>query len=336
MSDDSMQSLVYSFMPQAVLSINNPRPKVLAHNNKILHIRWLQDNEFGNTDIRNENDSSPSDICYFICERLMNLAGGKVHANRKKSILRFASSPALLQSSRHTCNTISFIGYIPPANLLDARFQIDSTTHFSGWDYLAFLEKIQGSSIDMPIELLGEVTEQFLRNYGITSAQIPEQGLRLFREDFYRASNRYRLIKKIAKQTNDIGIYGTREWLTWPDFSPYFRGALLTTEQNIQVFRSTKINIHNGGTISHPRVFECMGSGGGPILVNECPKDEGLELIPGVHYLEYNMENITEIIEELTHDNSLAETLSNNAYHHMKSNHTWDHRAHQIINDIYS
>lgn len=82
-------------MPQAVLSINNPRPKVLEHNNNILHIRWLQDNQFGNTDVRNENNTAPSDICYFICERLMNLVGGKVHVNRKNLFcdLRQAQHP---------------------------------------------------------------------------------------------------------------------------------------------------------------------------------------------------------------------------------------------------
>lgn len=331
MNEESMLALLSGYQPQAVISINSSKYPVMEQFPGMLHIRWVQDNQFGNTDFRKESQQSLSDICYFATTRLQNTL--PLQGKTLTGILRFASTPSQTDYSADTTSIFSLIGYIPPTSLLNAAFEVNPFKKFSGWDYLSFLEAVQQNSLDTSLEILDQIVETFLNIQGTRSQNVSEEVLKLFREEYMRAANRSRLVKKVLSLGHGCRIYGTPEWTTWPEFSPYFQGPLSTLQQNCEVFRSTALNLHNGGTVSHPRVFDCMAALGGPLMVNRTPVETELGFEPGVHYVEYDLSDFDVIARDLIQSPDKRQAISQAAYAHICQHHTWDHRARQIIAD---
>lgn len=331
MNEESMLALLSGYQPQVVISVNAGRPAVLDRFPGMLHVRWVQDNQFGNADHRQEQEQPASDICYFATTRLLNTLPmrGKVLTGT----LRFASTPVDGGYAEPAGSMFSLIGYIPPTSLLNAVFEVNPFKKFSGWDYLAFLEMVQQNSLDTSLELVDQIVETFLNVQGTRSQNVSGDVLKLFREEYIRASNRSRMVKKVLLLGHGCRIYGTPDWSTWPEFAPYFLGPLATPQQSREVFRTTALNLHNGGTVSHPRVFDCMASLGGPLMVNRTPTEDELGFEAGVHYVEYDLSDFEDVARELIDNAPRRREISVAAHSHLSQHHSWDHRARQIIAD---
>ncbi|WP_024301321.1 glycosyltransferase [Pseudogulbenkiania sp. MAI-1] len=332
MGDDSMRALLGSFMPQAVLSINHPRPAAMESLRHTLHLRWIQDNQFGQNDYRQQSENAPSDICYFATRRLQNVI--PLQGRRFTGTLRFAATPAATPPAGAPDAAFSLVGYIPPAPLLDASFQINAFQRFTGWDYLSYLERTQQHSLDTSLEQLDSIVETFLNQQGTSSRYLPADALRLFREEYFRAFNRLRLTRQVLSLGRGCRIYGTPEWQSWAEFLPYFQGMLATRQENDAVFRATTINLHNGGTLSHPRVFECMAARGGALMANRTPVETELGFEPGVHFVEYDLSDFNAAARDLLDNPEKRRAISDAAYRLICEQHTWDHRVQQILTDI--
>ncbi|PTU67280.1 hypothetical protein DB032_21305 [Chromobacterium sp. Panama] len=332
MSDDSMRALLAGYQPQAVLSINHAKPPAMEGFKHILHLRWIQDNQFGQEDFRQQGQHAVSDICYLATTRLQNTL--TVESRRFTGTLRFAATLAHTEAAGRADAVFSLVGYIPQTQLLNAVFQVNAQHQFTGWDYLNFLEQVQQDSLDTSLELLDQVVEVFLNLQGAAPQQMQPNALKLFREEYFRAFNRSRLMRKVLALGHGCRIYGTPEWESWPEFAPHFHGLLATPQENDAMFRSTAINLHNGGTLSHPRVFECMAALGGPIMANRTPVEPELGFEPGVHFVEYDLSDFDDAARALLDDPERRQAISLAAHQHVSRHHTWDHRVQQILTDI--
>jgi len=332
MDDDAMEALLSGYEPDVVLSINSYKRPLMERFPEVLHVRWIQDNHFIHDDYRKKTSHPLSDICYCVSDRQKRVVVSE--AKTLSGILRFAADPAPDCCSEAPRATFSLIGGIPPASLLGHEFKISVFRRFVGRDYFEFLASELKNSLDMPLEQLDAICMKFLARHRIAPAELGEIGLGLLREDYIRAFNRSRLVQRVLSIGMGCNIYGNREWADWPEFAEHYKGGAATSRRNQEIFRSTTLNLHNGGTISHPRVFECMGSFGGPLLANQMPPEPDLDFEPGVHYVEFNHDNLPDVAKELIADPVRRKTICQAAYKLICEKHTWDHRASQVLADI--
>ena len=203
-----------------------PEPAVLDRFPDIRHLRWIQDNQFGQEDYRQQSAHAASDICYFATSRLQNVI--PLQGRHHTGTLRFAANPAAQPATDAPSAAFALVAYIPAAPLLDASFQISAWQRFTGWDYLSYLDRTQQYSLDTALEQLDDIVETFLQQQGTRSDCLPPEALRLFREEYFRAFNRLRLTRQVLSLGQGCRIYGTPEWQSWAEFQPYFHGSLVT------------------------------------------------------------------------------------------------------------
>lgn len=330
--DNAMLAILSGYRPDFVFSVNAFKRPVMENFPDIRHVRWIQDNQYGEIDNRRQTDNPLSDICYTATQRC--LADLHIRARHHTGTLRFAGEPTRLGPSTDVSAVFSLVAYIPPANIFDATFTAASGKQFTGWDFFDYFSNLQQDSLDTQPEMSDQITEVFLNFYGLSAKDAPEDILRVFREDYVRGINRCRFVRKILSLGVGCSLFGTPEWTTWPEFAPHFRGPLPTIESNVAVYRSTCLNLHNGGTLSHPRVFDCMAAYGGPILANRGFVETALDLEPGTHYIEYDLADFEPQARELIADPERCRRISRNAYEHVCRHHTWDHRVAQILGDL--
>ncbi len=332
MDDDAMEALLSGYEPDVVLSINSYKRPMMERFPEILHIRWIQDNHFIHDDYRKRTSHPLSDICYCVSDRQKKVVVSE--AKKLSGILRFAADPAPECGSAEPQATFALIGGIPPASLLGHEIKVSRFRRFVGREYFEFLASEQQNSLDMPLEQLDEICVKFLALHRIAPAELGEIELGLLREDYIRAFNRSRLVQRVLSIGMGCSIYGNREWADWPEFAEHYKGRAATSRQNQEIFRSASLNLHNGGTLSHPRVFECMGSFGGPLLANRMPPEPDLDFETGVHYVEFDHDNLPDVARELIADPAKRKAISRAAYNLVCDKHTWGHRASQVLADI--
>ena len=325
-------ALLGIFKPQLVISINSPRLGFLDQFKDILHVRWIQDSQFRGVDYRQSCDEPLSDFCYLATSRLQAIL--PVKARYGVDVLRLATQPTRLPYSTSHESVFSLVGYIPHKNLIDQVFADGPNGQLDGWSYFAFLEEWQQVSLDTNLECLDELASSYLRHVGLSVTQVPTALLSLLREEYIRAYNRFRLMRHILAMGEGCRIYGMNEWCSWPEFAPYFCGPLVRQDQLEGVFRSSVFNLHNGGTLSHPRAFDCLGAHGGVLLANQTVIEPDLGFEPGVHFVEYNLDTLNAVIQELADNEEKRQRISDNAYQLVLAKHTWAHRAKKILADI--
>ncbi|HLO61913.1 MAG TPA: glycosyltransferase [Azonexus sp.] len=152
-----------------------------------------------------------------------------------------------------------------------------------------------------------------------------------------RIPERTRLLDA-AIRLGSLDIYGPPTWLTWPNYQPFYRRMLPWRSQLAEVYRSTRINLHNGAFGMHSRVLECMACGG-VIAVNKTDfDDKGQDIranfTEGRHYIQYDFDNVEEVLaSHAARPQHLAE-MGREAARAVKAGHLWTHRIDTILNDL--
>ena len=334
MDETSFKALLSGYAPDVVISINSPKRPAMEEFKNVRHIRWYQDNHFEGVDYSNEAEQPASDICYFVVNRLRNVIS--TQGNQITSVLRFAAKPVDAPYSEPAGTDFSLIGFIPTALFLNTWFGLGDERRFSGQQYFEFLDYVKRDSLEYPLEVVDEIVEGFLNIHGTTTARVDPKMPELLGNQYMRGYNRYRVARLVLSLGKGCHIYGPDEWKSWPEFAPYHRGLLPSTADNMQVYRETRVNLHNGGTVSHPRVFECMAAHGGPLMLNRTLMEHDLGLEAGVHYLEFDLSDFEPQARELLANPALRKGISEAAYSYIQAHHTWDHRVQQILEDLAS
>lgn len=330
--DNAMLALLSGYRPDFVFSINAFKRPLMEEFAEIRHLRWIQDDQYGAVDNRRPQDHPLSDICYTATQRCLEVL--HIQSKQHVGVLRFAGQATALGPSTDFSAIFSLVAYIPPASLFDARFTAPSGRQFSGWDFFEYFSSLQQESLDTQPEISDQISESFLNLYGLTSKDASEDVLRLFREEYVRGTNRCRFVRKVLSLGAGCSIYGPPEWTTWPEFAAHFRGPLPTMAASAAAYRNTCLNLHNGGTLSHPRVFDCMAAHGGPIFANRGFVESELDFEAGTHYVAYDLEDFEPQARELLADPERCRRISQAAFELISRRHTWDHRIAQIVDDL--
>jgi hypothetical protein len=335
LSADAERALLCNYRPQVVLAINGQRSEVSQAFSNIRYLHWIQDNNFNGQDLRQAyREAGSGDIYYLVDGRQMQVMQFSPECQTGR--LRFAAEPEAADMPRPPERSrFSLVGYIPPATLLNASFTLAPGNTFTGMDYFEFLESVLQDSLDFPLELIDQITEAFFNTRNATTQGVEHSKLTLFKEEYIRASNRYRMVKKILSLGYDCRLYGPIEWRSWAELASSYRGEAPTIDQTREIFQTSAINLHNGGIINHPRVFDCMGAHGGLVLANRFGQtDAESEFEPGIHYVEADLSDMEEVTRHYLENREAARKISDAAYELICARHTWDHRVAEILADL--
>jgi hypothetical protein len=76
-----------------------------------------------------------------------------------------------------------------------------------------------------------------------------------FDEHLIRMVDRAEVIDTLLSISKQVAFYGNPEWQKWPQYAPYYFGSINRGRELAQLFRSTRVNIHNGPVTMHNRVL---------------------------------------------------------------------------------
>lgn len=157
--------------------------------------------------------------------------------------------------------------------------------------------------------------------------------------DYPRLLDRVFLIDRILTVSNSLELYGPG-WTEHPEYRPYHKGILDSPAELANIFCRSRLNLANNthGLGLHSRTLECMAVGGF-IFTHASPSDGkpgGMHSAfePGVHYGVFTPSTIAEEARRWLRDEARRKKAGADASVIVRQNHTWRHRAQQILADL--
>jgi spore maturation protein CgeB len=171
-----------------------------------------------------------------------------------------------------------------------------------------------------------------------TVEQLPAPLKTFFDERLIRLVDRTQVIDTLLSISTQVAFYGNPEWEKWPHYAPHYFGAINRGRELAQLFRSTRVNIHNGPVTMHNRVLDIMCCGKAAMVSRSRWDGEISSLksyfTPGEDYLSYDNDDLAEVAERALRDGDLRRRVGANARRRILEGHTWRHRAAFIIDDL--
>jgi len=159
--------------------------------------------------------------------------------------------------------------------------------------------------------------------------------------DYPRYLDRISIGDTLVKLSDSLNIFiAGYNWKLYSKYKKITHDHIDSYSQLISIYKNSKITLcnNNHGLGMHSRVLEAMACGSF-ILMNESPLsklDGGMEtnFIKGVHYDEYNKDNLKEKIDYWIKNETKRLMATKKAKDIIKKNHLWENRVDEIINDI--
>jgi hypothetical protein len=189
----------------------------------------------------------------------------------------------------------------------------------------------------------GELLIKFIKaennSFNLLDFSEIQNSVRYFSQTYPRLLDRKLLIETILEITNSLELYGPG-WEKHGAFKKYHKGILDTQSELLNAYARTKVNLANNthGFGLHSRTLECMAVGGF-VLTHKSKRDDlagGIRTAfePGVHYGEFEPENLKEAALYWLKNTKLRVQVGQNAAQAIRDGHTWKHRASQILADL--
>ncbi len=152
-----------------------------------------------------------------------------------------------------------------------------------------------------------------------------------------RQIRRDSVLKLCLSASSSIAIYGTPNWLEYPNYKKFYKGFLESFADIRIAMQQGKILI-NDSFSSHFRTFEAMASGVtvATVLPPDCYGNDWQKIgfVAGEDYLPIDLfkNNVDAVINCLGDDKKLQKIADNalGKIHH----HTWAHRAQKVLRDV--
>jgi hypothetical protein len=337
LGENELSEFVRQFKPDALLEMNRSREQIPFLPDNIRHISWMVDV----ADWPYEKISG-SDIIYFFGANWY-----RNFPNDSTSLVRWFP-PGMCPDTYHyaernAISDTSFIGHIPRpwesfeldrvvgcsekgilkfADLFDEcikRWQVMDLSNFDNEAYLRSAVAIASEMLGTPVT----ITDQKLR-YDISCRSI-------------RIMNRKKLMRLALKSTDSMRIFGSPYWSTYPEFAPYYMKFLNDPNEIRNAYQTTRVNLHEGVGL-HNRTFDCMGAGGVLFHYRSPDDDEygGINTFfdPDVHYVSFDERDYEEKFSHFVQDQEKRKKMGRAAAELVHANHTWKHRALQVMADI--
>ncbi|WGS85280.1 glycosyltransferase [Methylomonas sp. UP202] len=151
-----------------------------------------------------------------------------------------------------------------------------------------------------------------------------------------RLVNRRELLDALVDLKLPLDIYGPENWRDWPAYRDYYR-RFLNDPGDMRAVYESSMNFHEGNGM-HFRVVDCMASAG-LIFVRKGAYDEnpgGIKTFftPGEHYIEFDIDDLSDKVGFYRDNPQEANRIRNNAAQEILNHHTWRHRVDSIFNDL--
>lgn len=157
--------------------------------------------------------------------------------------------------------------------------------------------------------------------------------------EYPRMLDRLTLARMALEVSASLELYG-RGWERHALVRGHHRGFLSSPDELAAVYRSSRINLGNNthGLGLHSRTFECMAVGGF-VFVHASPNDSKPGGIltafePAVHFGHYTPENFAAEAARWLADKAHRSEAAMRAATRVRADHTWRHRALQIVGDL--
>jgi len=301
----------------------------------VLHALWLQDYRTGYSNYGVLSDLGVSDIIYFVVPP--HVFGLPIPPSQKWAVLLpGARDDVPDRPEGRVLRDFSITGYIPnpPDGTMTVAQRHDGTV-VSLDEFLKYYPDRFLHHSELSINGIKDAVTDTCNHLKCT---LLNSDLRLFEDTLPRSFDRIQTVRSLENVSNSIDIFGSPNWMNWSHFNMYYRKYLANQCEVDDVYQTSHINIHNGIVSMHFRVLDCMAAGGF-ILVNETPLDFDIGGIrtffePGRHYGSYTFDTLAEIARSYLEDIDLCRRIGQEARKRVLEQHTWRHRAQQVVNDL--
>ena len=136
-----------------------------------------------------------------------------------------------------------------------------------------------------------------------------------------------------------LALYG-RDWQHHPEMKPHWRGYLEPGPQLAAAYRTSKVHLHINSVLNlHPRIFECLASGG-LILIRSCPSDhqpgelnDVLEIHRQVLVFE-DRDTLLGMVDRAFSDEDWRRRHIEAGRRVVSESHSYDHRVREMCRDL--
>ncbi|MEE9383888.1 MAG: glycosyltransferase [Nannocystaceae bacterium] len=153
-----------------------------------------------------------------------------------------------------------------------------------------------------------------------------------------RYANRRELGDLLVDGTATTDIYGSENWMLWPQYAAYYRGWLDTPVKMHGVYRRSVVNVHEGVGI-HFRSMDILSTGG-LLFFRATGYDRyhggiGSIFEAGEHYVPFSVVDFRDKVDLYSRDRDRAQRIRRAAAAEIRAKHTWTHRTRQILDDLH-
>lgn len=360
------------FRPDAILEIDRTRDNAPGMPKDVTSIAWMQDwLSVGEQHIASSSTRiGGSDLNYFVAKP--ESIGVDTSRLPHWGYLLQATDPDIYFPEDIPMESdFSLIGYVPEREFID-RLDDRLNVEVPGWNVTNFgtirmlIDALKANGITWNTydatearRAINEHVYSFLsmpRNAFWATLQryrprpvpappvdrcvIPDDLKYFIENQIMRALARSTVAEHVLKVSASLRLFGVGMWQTYPLFAAHYAGPVKTETEVRQIYRSTRINLHNAMTQMHSRALDCMAAGS-TIMVNRTRRNDVSEpdclcahFTPGVHYFEYGEDDLTERARDLLENTELRRRSGELAALAVHNRHTWSHRVDQIIEDL--
>ena len=347
-NESLFNAFVHKHKPKAVFQINEPLLERGSWPNDVPHLLWLQDYRFNGKDIA--KNIGKSDWFYFLIhpsafnihllenQSWSMLTPGAIFSEQPRNrFTKWAKDRFFSLLSKQRTSDFSITGFIPaPLNFDNpvakkVNRELVTLKEFLKEIPLDVLQQ-SGFSLKKINEAIGSAC------FSLNCEMLSDSKTNIIDEILPRTIDRKAITDAALIVSKNVRIIGHENWNLWPEYKPYYRGYFKDPMDLNEVYKTTRVNLHNSGLSMHFRVIDCMAAGG-VIMVNETPYDDMLGGInkffeSGTHFQHYNIEYTVEVARELLKDKQKRIKMAFLGQQEVQKNHSWYNKALQIIDDI--
>jgi hypothetical protein len=319
--------------PKLVLEINHMRRAGENWPEGTHHALWLQDIRW--EDVLTAVSGSTDKL--YCCGNPKTL-GADMLAGTPVSILYPGARNVSGAENVPKLRDFSITGFIYPPLTVDTRLSVArdrNGRNVSLAEFLVQYPERYTHHYEFEYASINRALKETAEKMGVTLLPLATV---LFDTIIPRTFDRSFIVRQLKQITESIGIYGSTNWKLWPEFRDLHKDYVSTDEEMDDVFRTTRINVHNGPTSMHYRTIDCMATGS-VVMINRTPRDSeegGIDqyLEVGRHYVSYNLETISEVGRQSLADHAGLKRMAAEARKEILGAHMWKHRAMQVAKDF--
>ncbi len=337
---DMLLQFCRCFEPDCIFEMNRSKNEIDELPGNIIHIAWIVD-LLG----RDINDIQESELIYFFGTGWKDL-----HVNKHESFVDWLPPGFCPDTYKPTHRSkifdFSFIGHIPrpwASTELNRIIYAQGDTYFtfkqlfeqcqSTWAQHGGLHQLRPRQYLQMIEdvLRSNINNDFRINDRIIKYDIETRSTRMI--------NRQTLMDKALSSSSSTSIFGSNNWLEWPNYRPFYAGYLDTHDKVRNIYQSTKLSLHEGIGI-HFRTLDCMGAGGTLAFMPTSRDDltDGINshFEPFRHYIPIDINGDCGHLKYYLKNDSKILKIAQEASLLVKQKHTWYARCKKILSNIAS